>query len=503
VVHGADRVVARRLGIRALQILAATILVVVTARFVCVASSRIEPPSGVKIPDEKVVVDGSMARYAGNTLRRRGAIWELSIAGEPAVRGASVSKLLRVPMIDDEHELYAAFSKAVPFAPARWAIVDLGRFRYRHVDQGIPPVYRDEIAGLSLGFSPDPFEGLLPSYHRFVFLYAVYDIALSFEKSPLIGCTTFTVPPVASDGAVDPEIAKSQKDPAWNTKGHAFLARAFDFEAGDTFDRDKVVFLVREPGRIPFASVGWPGFVGVVSGMNREGVALVVHGGRAGTPRAEGMPVVFSLRETLATAHDTEEAIRILSAHPVMVSHIVIVQDAKGNTAVVERAPGFAAHVRRSFARLATTNHFEGPLSQDPHDAEVRRVTSTLPRRMRGDAILAAMPERPSVFDMVGALRDRIGVDGKPLPLGDRRAIDALIATHGVVMDTSARQLWVSESPHLLGRFVRFPLDVLLADDFDPAKDPSASGGEGFAAVPADPMLVDGRYDLFKLEAKR
>ncbi len=473
----------KRRAMRALQILAGTILAVVTARFLCVAASTIPAPAGVTIPNERVVIDGAVARYGGNWLRRRGAIWELSLSGDPAVRGASVSKLLRVPMVDDEHELYAAFARAVPFAPARWAIVDLGRWRYRKVDQGIPQEYRTELAGLSLGFAPDPFEGILPSYHRFVFLYAVYDIALSFEKSPLIGCTTFTVPPVGGS--------------------HAMLARAFDFEAGDTFDRDKVVFLVREPGRIPFASVGWPGFVGVVSGMNREGVALVVHGGRAGTPRAEGMPVVFSLRETLAGAHDTEEAVKILSSHPVMVSHIVIVQDAKGNTAVVERAPGVPAFVRRSNGRLATTNHFEGPLASDGRDAEVRRATSTLPRRARGDVLMTTLPEKPGVADLVAALRDRVDADGKPLPLGDRRAIDALIATHGVVMDTTARALWVSEFPHLLGRFVRFPLDVLLADGFDPSKDPSAAGGEGFEAIPADPMLTDGRWDLYRMESKR
>src|SRR5205085_296964 len=154
------------------------------------------------------------------------------------------------------------------------------------VESGIPVAYRDEVAGIAKGFQPDPFTSILPSYHRFVFLYAVYDIALSFEKSPLIGCTTFTVPPTPSPPSamhITPqEIAERAGDWETATRGHSFLARAFDFEAGEPFDRDKVVFLVREPGRIPFASVGWPGFVGVVSGMNREGVAIVVHGGRAG-----------------------------------------------------------------------------------------------------------------------------------------------------------------------------------------------------------------------------
>ena len=49
---------------------------------------------------------------------------------------------------------------------------------------------------------------------------------------------------------------------------------------------------------------------------------------------------------------------------------------------------------------------------------------------------------------------------------GSRRM--PLIATHGVVMDTTARVMWVSEGPHLLGRFVRFDVGRLLAKGYDP-----------------------------------
>lgn len=474
------------------------------ARAGCLHASRIEAPADLQIPTDPVVTEGAITRLGSSWMRKRGNIFEVSLAGAPAARGAAVSRLLREPMIADEGALYAAFEKGVPFAPARQALMDLGRWRFRRVDKGIPALYREEVAGIALGFQPDPFTAVLPSYHRFVFLYAVYDIALSFEKSPLIGCTTFTVPPTRPSAHeltmhVSPEeLAERAGDWERATRGHAMLARAFDFEAGDPFDKDKVVFLVREPDRIPFASVGWPGFVGVVSGMNREGVALVVHGGRAGVPRAEGIPVVFSLREALSTAHTTDEAVKVLSSHEVMVSHITIVTDPTGRTAVVERAPGVAAHVRWSTAPLATTNHFEGPLAADPRDAEVRAKTSTLARRARGDAIVASLPNPPGVVTMVSALRDRSAPDGAPLPLGDRRAIDAIIATHGVVMDTTARAVWVSEWPHLLGRFVRFDLRMLLADGFDPKSDGSAAGGKGFAAVAADPMLTDGRWEAFQ-----
>src|SRR5204863_7032552 len=86
----------------------------------------------------------------------------------------------------------------------------------------------------------------------------------------------------------------------------------------------------------------------------------------------------------------------------------------------------------------------------------------------RLDELLARLHPGATVDDAIAILRDKRGVGDAPLPTGDRRAIDALIATHGVVMDATARVIWVSEGPHLLGRFVRFDVARLLAQGYDP-----------------------------------
>src|SRR5690606_1995562 len=136
-------------------------------------------------------------------------------------------------------------------------------------------------------------------------------------------------------------------------------------------------------GKLPFASVAWPGLVGVVTGMNAEGVALVVHGGRAGEPRAEGEPVVHALRRVLQSAKTTDEAVRALGERGAMVSHIVIATDAAGKSAAIERVPGEPPHVRWLPERAAVSNHFEGPAAGDPKNQRVRERTSTLDRRAR------------------------------------------------------------------------------------------------------------------------
>ncbi|HVY44825.1 MAG TPA: C45 family peptidase, partial [Minicystis sp.] len=379
---------------------------------------------------------------------------EVRLAGAPEELGHEMGRLLYPEMVANEGALLADFEKHVPFAPARWLIMDISRFEFRHVDAGMPEARRREIAAQAAAFQPDPFSSLLPTYHRFVFLQSLYDIALSFEHSPLLGCTSFALRGGAAAG------------------GHVLLARNFDFEAGPVFDLGKAVFLVREAGKIPYASVAWPGFVGTVSGMNAAGVALVVHGARAKKPRTTGEPVVHTMRDVLGMAHTTAEAVDILRTRPVMVSHMVMVADKSGDVAIVERAPGADAFVRRPPGdAVPLTNHLEGPLANDPANLRVEKATSTWPRRKRLDELLAALPKGATIDDAIGVLRDKRGVGGRELPLGDRRAIDALIATHGVVFDLTEGAVWVSEGPHLAGRFVKFPVSELLADGYEPKED--------------------------------
>jgi hypothetical protein len=306
----------------------------------------------------------------------------------------------------------------------------------------------------------------MPTYQRMVFLHALYDIALGFEGSPLVGCSAF---------GVGPELTRD---------GHSFFVRAFDFEVNEVFDRDKAVFFVRGEG-IPFASVAWPGFVGVVTGMNLEGVAVAVNGARAGEPRAEGIPVAFALREVLERAHDTREAVAILSEQLVMVSHLVLVGDAAGDFAVVERVPGEVAYVRWiRGGRIGVTNHLEGPLQNDPKNRAVLARTTTWARRRRLDELLAALgPGEVDAARALAILRDHRCAGQEECPLGDRRSLDALIATHGVVADTTARILWVGAGPHLSGRFVGLDLARVFRGDREDvgmlAEDPMVAGRPG------------------------
>jgi hypothetical protein len=435
-------------------------------------SARLDPPA-IDVPRVTMEESGGVRRAGKGWSVVRG-VRVVSLSGTPEEIGAEHTALLRDRMEADEAVLWDGFRDVVSFGPARTVLFDLGRFRYRHVDAGFPEARRRELAAEAASFTPDPYADHMATYPRMVFLHALYDIALGFEHSPLLGCTAFGLGP---DATAD---------------GHALFARAFDFEAADVFDRDKVVFVVREDGKIPFASVAWPGLVGVMTGMNAEGVAVAVHGGRAREPAESGMPVIFSLREALTEAHDADEAVRVLERQSVMVSHIVFVGDAAGRYRVVERAPGVSAFVREA---KTITNHFEGPLAADPKNETVRSTTTTLSRRARIDELVRETPPHGgSVERATAMLRDHRCAGGEACPLGDRRAIDAFIATHGVVFDMTTRALWVTEGPHLSGRFVKIDLAAIVATGgIDPASE--------LETLPEDPALGDGRYAVGRARA--
>jgi hypothetical protein len=261
-------------------------------------------------------------------------------------------------------------------------------------------------------------------------------------------------------------------------------------EIDPVFDTEKVVMLFRPRGRIPFASVAWPGLTGVVTGMNLAGIFVAIHGARASEPSNDGVPVPTTVRTIMERAHNLDEAIALAEADRPMVSHMLIVVDGeRGEGVVIERAPGRTPYVHRLGSMAGVANHYASPaLASDPKNVAVRENTSTLARQSRLDELVH---EHDGAFDpsaMLSVLRDRRGPGDAHEPIANRGTIDAWIATHSVIADATARVLWVSDGPHTLGRYQRFDLRTMLSDEYRPGNDVDPS------VLPEDPALDDGLY---------
>src|SRR5207237_1931878 len=75
-------------------------------------------------------------------------------------------------------------------------------------------------------------------------------------------------------------------------------------------------YLVRcsRRGEFAFANAGWPGAIGVVTGLSARGFAVVLNAviGPEGI-RKTGYPVLLHLRRVLEDARDFDDALRLLS----------------------------------------------------------------------------------------------------------------------------------------------------------------------------------------------
>src|SRR5690606_11278933 len=85
-------------------------------------------------------------------------------------------------------------------------------------------------------------------------------------------------------------------------------------DGGDAAAAHPVVSFVRSPGVIAHASVGWPGLVGVVTGINAEGVAVLVHPARTADAQrvTAAQPAQLLAREILENARSLEDALGVL-----------------------------------------------------------------------------------------------------------------------------------------------------------------------------------------------
>jgi hypothetical protein len=181
-----------------------------------------------------------------------------------------------------------------------------------------------------------------------------------------------------------------------------------------------------------------------------------------------------------------------------MVSHILLLADGNtGESMIVERAPGRPLGVVRAPSSIVLSNHFRtSPLRDDPKNARIRDITSTVAREARMEELVAQHDGGIDPRVATAILRDRAGVGGMPLPLGNRAATDPFIATHSVVADLTTRVLWVSEGPHTLGSYRAIDLAARLE------LGEGAATREAAADLQADALLADGTFARYARGAR-
>src|SRR5688572_10938216 len=163
------------------------------------------------------------------------------------------------------------------------------------------------------------------------------------DLSPMTACSTIALPAEASPDGV------------------ARMGRNLDFPSFNLADKQSLVFVFKPKDRYAFAAVGWPGLVGVLTGMNEHGLTLAnMEVTRKGSiPVA--MPYTLLYRTVLEQCHTVDEAIKLLESTKRQTANNLMLMDADGHRAVVEIRPQ-SITVRRGLSgeALMSTNHQRG-----------------------------------------------------------------------------------------------------------------------------------------------
>lgn len=128
---------------------------------------------------------------------------------------------------------------------------------------------------------------------------------------------------------------------ALSTSRGPVVARNMDWWPEDLLAQASFLLRYSHGGEFRFANAGWPGALGVVTGLSARGFALVLNAVRnpEGANPA-GYPVLLHLRRVLEDARDFEYALRMLSEETLAASALItLVGRRNEERVVIERTP--------------------------------------------------------------------------------------------------------------------------------------------------------------------
>ena len=193
----------------------------------------------------------------------------------------------------------------------------------------IPPAYQREMAALAKAAGVSYDDVLLAN--------------TMFDAKKMIQCTT-----VAAYG-------KS------SSNGRLLLGRNLDFPSFGVAHLYSVVFVYHPDGGEPFVSVGFPGLVGVLSGMNTNGVAAAVMECYGHGMRPEATPYAMLYRQALERAKTVDDVVAAVREGSRSTANNLMVCDAAPRAVVIEMTPSRLAVREDSSGIITATNHFESP----------------------------------------------------------------------------------------------------------------------------------------------
>jgi len=273
--------------------------------------------------------------------KNRFGLWEMYISGNPEELGIKNGILAQTLIRKQEEAFIKQIKRMIPSDSYLKFLKYITSYMNRDLPDYIPKDYLSEIKAVSL-FASDDFNFIGDNYKRQLNYHAAHDIGHAMQNLHLVECTAFGVwGHRSADSAL-------------------LIGRNFDFYVGDEFAENKIVLFVKPDKGYSFASITWGGMIGVVSGMNTQGLSITLNSAKGDIPLTAKTPVSIIAREILQYASNIEEAYRIAKKHPSFVAESFMVASAMDDrVAIIEKTPDTTILYTPDKQRIVQTNHFQ------------------------------------------------------------------------------------------------------------------------------------------------
>jgi hypothetical protein len=401
----------------------------------------------LEIPKVSKINDSTFSYNQNYLTKNKQQLWELYIKGNPLQLGYNNGALTQ-NLMQKQEEIF--FSKVEGFVPSKFKqnlLRGFLKWYNRKMYLNVREDYQAELYGLSQ-YSSDKYNFIAPKFLRSMYLHGAHDIGHAMQDLMVVGCTSLAV---------------------WNENtedGDLLIGRNFDFYVGDDFAKNKLIEFVEPENGISYLSVSWPGMIGVVSGMNKEGITVTINAGKSKIPLTAKTPISLVTREILQYAKNIDEAIAIAKKRKVFVSESILVASANDkNAVIIEVSPdNFGVYKVENTSRVFCTNHFQSDAYKDDKRNQKHIAESHSEYRYEKLQELLEENKKLNPEKMASILRDKSGLKGEKIGYGNEKAINQLLAHHAVIFSPQKRLVWVSANPYQLGEFVCYDLNEIFSD---------------------------------------
>jgi len=438
----------------------------------------------LEVPKVARINDSTFSYNQNYLTKNKQQLWELYIKGNPLQLGYNNGALTQSLMQKQEGIF---FSKVEGFVPSKFKqrlLRGFLKWYNRKMYLNVREDYQAELYGLSQ-YSSDQYDFIAPKYLRNLYLHGAHDIGHAMQDLAMVGCTSLAV---------------------WNENtedGDLLIGRNFDFYVGDDFAKNKLVEFVQPEEGIPYMSVSWPGMIGVVSGMNKEGITVTINAGKSKIPLTAKTPISLVTREILQYAKNIEEAIAIAKKRKVFVSESILVGSAADkNAVIIEVSPkNFGVYRVQNTSRVLCTNHFQSDAYKDDKRNQKHIEESHSEYRYEKLQELLQKEKKLTPEKMASILRNRSGLKDESIGYGNEKALNQLLAHHAVIFSPQKKLVWISSNPYQLGEFVCYDLNEIFSEKGLQPDDFSKSS----LNIPRDPFADSEEfqnYELSKMHGK-